>query len=138
MRGTLILFLSLGASLACNTTEYVILRNKNGTDPGLALRTGNRCEGVRCLYHDDCLPNMMCLRMDNEARSDVEGICSLRLEACSMTVSNIDQSGNLFQNEITMNRCEFVSCHFDIECETGMVCYDRRYCLNKTLADSKI
>ena len=51
---SLCLLLNAPIVWACNTTEYMILRNKNDVDPGLALRTKFRCDGVRCLYHSDC------------------------------------------------------------------------------------
>lgn len=139
---SLILFLN-GAlhSLACNTTEYMIIENKNDSYPGLALRTRFRCDGIRCLYHSDC-QSEICLKVDNENRADVEGICSAKRlindGRCSMTVSDIRKTPNLFENKITMNRCEYVSCHFDEECQTGLVCHDRRYCLNSTLSNSLI
>ena len=75
MRVILILLFTLSLTYACNTTEYVILRNKNETDQGLVLRTKSRCDGVRCLYHDEC-DSLICLKVDNENRGDIEGICS--------------------------------------------------------------
>ncbi len=97
----------------------MILQNKNETYEGLALRTRFRCNGVRCLYHDDCF-SKICLKVDNDNRADVEGICSAQRlindGRCSMTVADIRQASNLFENKITLNRCEYVACHFDSEC----------------------
>lgn len=139
---SLILFASVVVhTWACNTTEYMIIENKNDTHPGLALRTRFRCEGTRCLYHSDC-QSEICLKVDNENRADVEGICSAKRlindGRCSMTVADIRKTPNLFENKITMNRCEYIACHFDEECQNGLVCHDRRYCLNRTLSNSLI
>jgi hypothetical protein len=121
---------------ACNQTEYIILKNKDDTQPGLALRTRFRCDGVRCLYHEDCA-SRICLKVDNENRADIEGICSAKRLVndghCSLTVADISKTINLFENKLAMNRCEYVPCRYDSECQNGLICYDNRYCLNQTL-----
>ena len=82
------------------------------------------------------------MKSDNENRADVEGICSAkRLKNdgdCSMTVADIRKPPNLFENKLSVNRCEYIACHFDQECQTGLVCHDKRFCLNRTLSNSLV
>jgi hypothetical protein len=117
-----------------------VLKNKNDTFPGLASKTYNRCEGVRCIFHEECETNY-CFKADYVSRADVVGVCSRPIqkihdneeEPCSLTVSDVTRPGKLFEKYLTMNRCENIKCLYDSECADGLFCHQNRYCVSKSL-----
>lgn len=115
------LLLVLAASLVsatlaqtCNRTEYYIYDNKDATS-FVATRANRRCDGVPCLYHSDCQSGF-CLKRDLISTVDVEGVCirkTPQYENCNLTYGNINTKSRSNQQQISMNRCEFVPCLYD-------------------------
>lgn len=106
----------------CNQTEFYLQ-----TGGSTVTRATNRCDATVCLYHSDCASNY-CMKIDTVERISIEGLCAPKstnsaTSACSLTTTDITQQPELYQAKMALNRCEFVPCHDDKECASGLFCH---------------